>query len=38
MKRLMILCIGLLFFIPIQLNARKYFCEIKFIGRSEDCF
>lgn len=29
MKRLMILCIGLLFFIPIQLNARKYFCEIK---------
>ena len=29
MKRLMILCIGLLVFIPIQLNARKYFCEIK---------
>lgn len=29
MKRLLILCIGLLFFIPIQLNARKYFCEIK---------
>ena len=29
MKRLIFLCLGFLCFIPVQLEARKYFCEIK---------
>lgn len=29
MKRLFILCIGLLWVFPMQLEARKYYCEIK---------
>lgn len=29
MKRLIFLCLGFLYFIPVQLEARKYFCEIK---------
>lgn len=29
MKRLVIFCIGILSFLPMQIQARKYFCEIK---------
>jgi hypothetical protein len=29
MKRLVIFCIGILSFLPVQIQARKYFCEIK---------
>lgn len=29
MKRLVIFCIGILSVFPMQIQARKYFCEIK---------
>ncbi len=29
MRRLIFSCLGFLCFIPVQLEARKYFCEIK---------
>lgn len=29
MKRLILFCVGILCFLPMQIQARKYFCEIK---------
>ena len=29
MKRLILFCIGILCILPMQIQARKYFCEIK---------
>lgn len=29
MKKLVIFCIGILSVLPMQIQARKYFCEIK---------
>ena len=34
MKKLVIFCIGILSFLPMQIQARKYFCEIKGIEKA----